>query len=75
MCKYRSEATLYTSRSERVCTFDVIVPSGVAMKISMAEIMSVSWWKNGWWKHDRENGSCLRKEDTRTPSFRALVPN
>ena len=41
------------------------------MKIPTAEIMRGKKWKKGWWKHDREDGTCLRKEATRTPSFPA----
>jgi hypothetical protein len=37
------------------------------MKIPMAEIMRGNCWKKGWWRPGTEDGTCLRKEGTRTP--------
>jgi hypothetical protein len=43
------------------------------MKIAMGEIMHGNWRKKGWWRHGKEDGTCLRKEGTRMPSFRTSV--
>jgi hypothetical protein len=74
-CIYRGGYNDKGSVEDYQLSSEMLSSEWKTMKIPMAEIMHGNWWKKGSWRPGKEDGTCLRKEGTRTPSFQMLVPD